>query len=119
MHNTLEVKCTPTVFPVLPFSFNHAIATTVCKIPLGCSLKIFNCQEFAQLLSQSVNHGLETVYEHTKISTIRHAFYFVEKYFEVLCTIIPYALYISSLDLFFKIKKNKKLYFKKIISNIT
>ena len=45
--------------------------TTVCKVPQGCSLNIFNNQEFAESLSQMVHRGFEDVYQLIHMCRIR------------------------------------------------
>ena len=47
---------------------------TVCKVPQGCYLNIFNNQEFAEILSQMAHRGYQDVYQLIHMCTIRISF---------------------------------------------
>ncbi|OAF64807.1 hypothetical protein A3Q56_07485, partial [Intoshia linei] len=47
---------------------------TVCKIPPGNQIKIFNNREFASILSECINQGFEAAYKLTQMCTIRLSF---------------------------------------------
>jgi hypothetical protein len=57
-------------------NYSHGFhSTTVCKIPPQCTLKIFDCKIFSDLLSQAVYSGqIESLTELTKQCTIRMSF---------------------------------------------
>ena len=49
-------------------------SATVCKVPPGCMMNVFNSQDFALRLHQSVHQGFESVYQLTKMCSIRISF---------------------------------------------
>lgn len=47
---------------------------TVCKLPSGYSLRIFQSKVFAQLLNESIGQGYESVYELSNMCVIKISF---------------------------------------------
>ncbi|VVC95008.1 unnamed protein product [Leptidea sinapis] len=55
-------------------TFHASQPSITVRFSRSCNLKIFNNQEFAALLSQSVSQGFEAVFQLTRMCTIRMSF---------------------------------------------